>query len=90
MDTEKEIHSLSAETLALTLIVSNVLSKLAKIPELRSAIIEGFDQSSDVAESVAVHFGKAASSEHTIKALRIIEETRAMVIGAGEGPKSRV
>ncbi len=90
MDTEKEIHSLSAETLALSIIVGNVLGKLAKIPTLRPAVIEGFDQSLDVAESVAVQFGKAASPEHTMKAMRIIEEMRTVVLGVGDGPKRTV
>jgi hypothetical protein len=59
MDTEKEIHSLAAETLALSIIVGNVLSKLAKNPSLRPAVIEGFNQAADVADSVAIQFGKS-------------------------------
>jgi hypothetical protein len=49
MDTEKEINSLAAETLAYGIILGNVLSKLALIPSLRSAIEKGFDQSTNVA-----------------------------------------
>jgi hypothetical protein len=90
MDTEKEIHSLSAETLALSIIVGNVLSKLARNASLRPAIVEGFNQAADVADSVAVQFGKSASPEHTIKALRIIEEMRTMVLGNDGKPKNLV
>jgi hypothetical protein len=70
MDYDKEINALDAETLALN-------------PLLRPAIVEGFDQSADEADSVAVRFGKSASSEHTVKAIRIIEEMRAVVLGNG-------
>jgi hypothetical protein len=90
MDTEKEVRSLAAETLALSIIVGNVLSKLARNPSLRPAIIEGFNQSADVAESVAIQFGKAASPEHTVKAFRIIEEMRAMVLGNEGEPKGGI
>ena len=59
MDTEKEIHSLAAETLALSIVLGNVLSKLAADPALRFAIVRGFDQSADVAQTVAEQFGRA-------------------------------
>jgi hypothetical protein len=90
MDTEKEINSLAAETLAMSIIIGNVLSKLARNPSLRTAIVEGFDQSADVAESVAVIFGKASSPDHAVKALRIVEEMRAMVLGNEGKPKGGV
>jgi hypothetical protein len=90
MDHEKEILALTAETLALSYIVGSVLSKLAKIPALRPAIVEGFNQSADVADSIAIQFGKSASPEHTVKAIRIIEEMRAMVLGDEDKPKHGV
>jgi hypothetical protein len=90
MDIEKEVHALTAETLAFSIIVGNVLSKLAKNPLLRAAIVEGFDQAADVAESVAVQFGKSASPEHTVKAVRIVEEMRAVVLGDEGKPKNLV
>jgi hypothetical protein len=90
MDTEKEIRALAAETLAFSIILGNVLSKLARDPTLRASIVQGFDQSADVADSIAVQFGETASSEHTIKALRIIEEMRAMVLGDDSKPKHLV
>ncbi|WP_315740091.1 hypothetical protein [Bradyrhizobium sp. SZCCHNR1093] len=85
MDTEKEIHSLSAETLALSIVVGNVLSKLALNPTLRQAIAEGFDQSADVAQTLTEHFGASASPDHTVKTIKIVEELRQMVLGK-EGP----
>ena len=90
MDTKKEIQALSAETLAFGIILSSVLSKLATDRTLRFTIAEAFDQAADVAQSVAVQFGKAASPEHTVKALRIIEEIRTMVLGEGGQPKNLV
>lgn len=90
MDHEKEILALSAETLALSYVIGNVLSKLARIPALRPAIIEGFNQSADVADGVAIQFGKSASPDHTVKAIRIVEEMRAMVLGDEDKPKHGV
>jgi hypothetical protein len=55
---------------------------------LRPAIIEGFDQALDVAQSVAVEFGASVSSDQTVKALKIIEEARAMVLGSEGQPKT--
>jgi hypothetical protein len=90
MDSEKEIRALAAETLAFSIIVGSVLSKLAKDSSLRAAIVEGFDQAADVADSVAVRFGKTAAPEHTVKALIIIEEMRAMVLGDEGKPRNLV
>jgi hypothetical protein len=90
MDSEKEIRALAAETLAFSIIVGSVLSTLAKDASLRAAIIAGFDQAADIADSVAVRFGKTASPEHTLKALSIIEEIRAMVLGDEGKPKNLV
>jgi hypothetical protein len=90
MDTEKEIRALAAETLALSIVLGNVLSKLAADPSLKAAIVKGFDQSADVADSIAIQFGKTASPDHTVKALKIIEEMRVMVLGNDGKPKKLV
>ena len=87
MDFEREIRSVSAETLAYGIILGNVLSKLAENPSLRLPIVEGFNQAADVAGIVAIQFGKSVSSDHTIKALRIVEEMRALVLGVEGTPK---
>jgi len=90
MDTEKEIQALSAETLAFSIILGSVLSKFATDRTLRFTITEAFNEAADVAQSVAVRFGKSASPEHTVKALRIIEDMRAMVLGDESKPKNFV
>jgi hypothetical protein len=87
VDHEKEIRALTAETLAIGYVLGSVLSRLARNPALRPAIIEGFDQSLDIAQSVAIQFGRDASPEHTVKAFRIVEEMRAMVLGNDDKPK---
>jgi hypothetical protein len=90
MNIEKEIHALSTKTLAFSIILGRVLSKLATDRTLRFTITEAFNEAADVAQSVAVQFGKSASPEHTVKALRIIEEMRAMVLGDEGKPKNLV
>lgn len=90
MNTEDEIHALSAETLAFSIILGSVLSKLAVDRSLRFAIAEGFDQAAEVAQTIAVRFGKSASPEHTVKALRIIDEMRAIVLGEDGKPQKLV
>ena len=75
-DIEKELRALAAHHLALSIIVENVLSKLATEPSIRPAILAGFDEAADVAlaRAVAVEFAQPA------EVLRLIEEKRIMVI----------
>jgi hypothetical protein len=90
MDIEKEIHSLAAETLAYSLVIQGVLSRLARNPAFKTSIEEGFDQALEIAQSVAVKFGSTASPDHTTKCIRIIEELRAGVLGPDGKPKHLV
>jgi hypothetical protein len=90
MEHETEIRSLSAETLATSIVLANLLSRFARIPALRLAIVSCFDQSVDMADDITAGLGKSASPDHTVKVLRIVEEMRSMVLGDGEKPKSLV
>jgi hypothetical protein len=90
MEHETEIRSLSAETLATSIVLANLLSRFARIPALRLAIVSCFDQSVDMADDITAGLGKSASPDHTVKVLRIVEEMRSMVLGGGEKPKSLV
>ncbi|WOH53209.1 hypothetical protein [Bradyrhizobium sp. sBnM-33] len=91
MDYEEEINALHAETLAMSIIIGQILSKLATNPLLRPSIVEGFNQAAEVADSVAIRFGKSASPEHTVKTIRIIEEIRTAVLGnEGKQPRHQV
>jgi hypothetical protein len=65
---------------------SNLLSRFARIPALRLAIISCFDQSVDMADDITAVFGKSPSPNHI---LRVVEEMRSMVLGDGK-PKSLV
>jgi hypothetical protein len=90
MDHEKEIYSLSAETFALTTIIANVFSRLSQTDaRLAAAIKRGVDDAASQVENIAISLGKAASPEHTVKALRIIEEMRKS-IGDQDKPRHGV
>jgi hypothetical protein len=90
MEHENEIRSLSAETLAMSIVLANLFSRFARIPTLRLAIAVGFDQSVDMAEDITSMFGKSAPPDHMVKTLRLVEEMRAMVLGDGGKPKDLV
>lgn len=91
MDVEREIQALEVETLALNYVLTRTLFKMARLsPELHRAVTEAFDDAVDVAQSVAIHFGKTAQAEHTVKALRVVEEMRAVVFGDQNKPKHAV
>jgi len=91
MDLEREIHALGAETLALQTVVSQILYRLSKLsPDIRKAIADGFDDAANITEQNAIQLGKAASPEHTVKAIRVVEELRTVVFGNQGKPKRTV
>jgi hypothetical protein len=81
MEHGKEVCSLSAETLATTIVLANLLSRFARIPALRLAVVTCFDQSVDMAEDISAMLSKSASPDQTVMVLRLVEEMRAMVLG---------
>jgi hypothetical protein len=88
---KQEIVSLHSETLALQVILTNVLGRLRTAdPALDGAIAAGLDDAANQVEDIAIHFGKAASPEHTVKAIRIVEELRATVLGNQDKSRSRI
>jgi hypothetical protein len=91
MDTEHEIHSLAAETMALQFVVTQTLFRLSKLgPAYSGAIAQAFDDAANIAESLAIHFGKRASPEQNVKTLRVVEELRAVVFGGETKPKHAI
>ena len=84
---EKQIASLTAETLAMQFLLTNVLLQLGKLdPILQSAIKRGLDNAADGVEDLASHPGAVRVSPDLIaKALRVIEDTRAVLVG-DDGP----
>jgi hypothetical protein len=91
MDYKREIESLAAETLALQNVMAHVLHRVSKIdPSLAAAIKLGFDDAANGVESVAIRFGKSASADHAVKAIRIVEQLRAATLGDPDKPKHAV
>jgi hypothetical protein len=67
---EKEIDSLSAESLAIQAVIVHVLKRLAKSdPNLWKAIAAGFDDAASEVENIAIQDG----AEAKLGALHIIE-----------------
>lgn len=91
IDPEKEINSLSAETLALQAILANVLRKVGALnPALAAAIRAGFDDAASFLEDQAIRAGKTASPEHLVKAVRVAEELRAVAVRDHDKPKGLI
>jgi hypothetical protein len=91
MDYEKEIASLHGETLAFGSILSFVLARIIEAdPKMLPIIAAGFDDAANFVENFAIKLGKAASPEHTIKALRGVEELRAATIRDHNQPRRSV
>ncbi|MFN0191595.1 MAG: hypothetical protein ACKVP5_06410 [Aestuariivirga sp.] len=87
MDVENEIHSLSGDTLALQTIIAELcLGLVSTNPHLRDTISKVFDNAANHCEDIAIRFGKSASPEHTVKALRVVEEIRTLVLGKQQKP----
>ena len=81
---EKEIYSLSAETLAIQAVLVHVLRRLANSdPNLWKAIAAGFDDAASEVENIAIQHVADAKSELTLEALRIVEICRKAALGAG-------
>ena len=91
MDYDHEINSLAGETLAIQVVLANVLREISKIDRrFYDAIKLGFDNGASEAEDLAIRFGKAASPEHLVKAIRIIEELRTATLGNHDKPRHGV
>lgn len=91
MDYEREVNSLSAETMALQNILVRVLSRISEIDErYHLAIKQGFDEAASLTENLAIQVGKAASPDHVVKAISIIESLRTATLGNPDRPRSRV
>jgi hypothetical protein len=91
MDYEQQIVALNAETLALQTLLVQILGRLAvQNAGMAHAIKLGFDDASSVTEDSAVKFGKSASPEHIVKAIRIIEELRTATLGYPDKPKHAI
>jgi hypothetical protein len=91
MDNEHEIASLAAETLALQVVLTNILHQIALTnPDLDGMIRLGFDNAANEVENLAITAGKAARPDHLVKALSVVESLRAMTLGDRNKPKHDV
>ena len=91
MDQEYEIRTLAVETLAIQMILVNVLRQIgAADPSTRNAIAAGLNEAANTVEHVAITLGKTAKPEHTTRALQIVEQIRTAVLGDESEPKHGV
>ena len=80
MNVEQEIRALAAESIATQFVLTQVLSELSKLgPDFSRAIRNAFDDAANIAETTAIYLGKSAPPEQGVKAIRIVEELRAVV-----------
>lgn len=91
MDIQSTLNGLGAETLALQTMFAKLARNLSELSPAHAQAVRGmFDESSDFLEQFAVIAGKSASPEHTIKAIRIVEEIRSNVVGDPNQPRHGV
>jgi hypothetical protein len=91
MDYDHEINSLAGETLAIQVVLASVLREISKIDRrLFDAIKLGFDDGASKIEDTAIRLGKAASPDHLVKAIRIVEELRTATLGNPDKPRHGV
>jgi hypothetical protein len=77
MNYKQEINTLLAETVAMQAVLAKVLSQLrAADPHLASLIAAGLNDAANQVEDIAIKFGAASSPEHTVRAIRVVEELR--------------
>ena len=85
---EHELMVIRAETLAIQVVLTNVLFELKLLdPTLADAIARGFDNAANHIEDGAIQAAKAVSSETLVKALSITEDLRSASIGGRDRPR---
>jgi hypothetical protein len=86
-----EAISLHAETSALSTLLFTVLLELRFLgdPRIKDAIGRALNNAASHLENFAIKTGEAASPEHTVKALKIVEDMRAQLFG-GQGKPSGI
>jgi hypothetical protein len=91
MDVEKEIHTLTAETLALMAIFARVIGNLAdSSAEMHAAIAGGFDDAAGMVEHLVIALGKESPPSRGVRALEIVEILRTASLGDQNQPKHTV
>lgn len=87
-ETATEIRSLAAETLALSVVATHVLHRIAQTdPKLADAISLGFAEAASHVENRVDKLGKPAPADYIVEAFRIVEELRTATLGNQTKPK---
>jgi hypothetical protein len=87
MKHDLEVANLNAQTLAVQVILSHVLSRVAALDEtLAGAIRQGFDDAANDAENISIQLGKSTTPDDAVKTLGIIEYLRAATFGDQDKP----
>jgi hypothetical protein len=85
MDHDREITSLTGETVALQAIVSRVLHEIGQVdPRVRHAIRVGFDEAANQLDAMAIAAGGKTRPEHFAKAIKLLEVLRFIVLKRDE------
>lgn len=91
MDHDREITSLTGETVALQAIVSRVLHEIGQVdPRVRHAIRVGFDEAANQIDAMAIAAGGKNRPEHFAKAIKLLEVLRFIVLKREESTQSEV
>ncbi len=76
-----ENERLHGETLALQWMLAAFMRAVIGSGEVsKSTVAQSLDAAANIVEEIAIRFGKDASSEHTVRALKIVEELRKQVL----------
>jgi hypothetical protein len=91
MDHDQELDALAAETVAIQNVLAHVLYRISQLDDrFHGAIKQGFDDAASGVEDLAIRFGKAASPDHLVKAIRVVEELRTATLGDPDKPRRGV
>ena len=72
-------------------VLAHVLYRISQVDaRLHGAIKQGFDDAASGVEDIAIKFGKAASPDHLVKAISIVETLRTATLGEKDKPRSGV
>lgn len=82
-DPKAEILNLAAETMALQAMLFSLIVEIRRANVSQDLTDRVFDLAALIVETTAIKAGKSADPRHTVKAVKIVEETREQVDLAG-------
>lgn len=82
LKTMDKMHELSAETLALMAVLTNLCAHISRVsPDHGEAVRSAFEDATNEVEHIAIKLGTKAPAEHTLRAFKIVEGMRTMALG---------